>query len=127
VSLGFPLPADDDRRPSAAPPAAPRLNRVVPPPPTPARPCAHPPRSRAVTERYLARDPDEEIRKAFRLFDEDGTGKISVRALKRVAKELGEALSDDELAAMIEEFDADGDGMINEEEFTYIMKQTSVY
>jgi len=80
-----------------------------------------------VTERYLNRDPDEEIRKAFRLFDEDGSGKISIRALKRVAKELGETLTDDELSAMIDEFDKDNDGMINEEEFTYIMKQTSIY
>jgi centrin-3 len=80
-----------------------------------------------VTEKYLSRDPEEEIRKAFRLFDEDGSGKISVKNLKRVARELGETLSEDELAAMIEEFDKDGDGLINEEEFTYIMRQTSVY
>jgi len=50
-----------------------------------------------VTEKILARDPLEEIRRAFQLFDDDGTGKISVRNLKRVAKELGEPLDDDEL------------------------------
>jgi centrin-3 len=81
----------------------------------------------AVTERYLSRDPEEEIRKAFSLFDEDGSGRISLKALKKVAKELGEPLSEDELAAMIDEFDKDGDGMINEEEFKYIMSQTSIY
>jgi len=39
----------------------------------------------------------DEIRRAFRLFDEENTGKISFRNLKKVARELGENLTDDEL------------------------------
>ncbi len=66
--------------------------------------------SKVATERILDRDPLEEIRKAFALFDDDGTGKISVRNLRRVAKEIGESLDDEELQAMIDEFDLDQDG-----------------
>lgn len=65
--------------------------------------------------------------KAFRLFDDDGTGKISLKNLKRVARELGETMSDDELQEMIDEADRDGDGEINEEDFIRIMKKTNLF
>ena len=80
-----------------------------------------------MTTKIAERDPVEEILKAFKLFDEDNTNKISMRNLRRVARELGENLSDDELQAMIDEFDKDGDGEISESEFLGIMRQTSIY
>merc|ERR1711981_75078 len=73
------------------------------------------------------KDAKEEILKAFKLFDDDETNKISVKNLKRVAKELGENMGDDELQEMIDEADTDGDGEINEEEFLRIMKKVQLY
>merc|ERR1719183_918460 len=50
-----------------------------------------------MSQKILNRDPKDEILKAFRLFDDDETGKISFKNLKRVAKELGERMTDEEL------------------------------
>lgn len=54
-------------------------------------------------------------------------GKISFKNLKRVAKELGERMTDEELQEMIDEADRDGDGEVNEEEFLRIMKKTNLF
>merc|ERR1711887_63664 len=80
-----------------------------------------------MTAKMSEKDSREEIMKAFRLFDDDKTGKISFKNLKRVAKELGETMTDEELQEMIDEADRDGDSEINEEEFLRIMKKTSLY
>ena len=73
--------------------------------------------------RILARDPRDEILRAFALFDDGNKGTIRLEDLRRVARELGEGLEEDELVAMIEEFDLDGDGGINREEFIAICLQ----
>ena len=46
-----------------------------------------------MTAKMAERDPREEILKAFRLFDDEESGKITFKNLKRVAKELGENIS----------------------------------
>jgi len=80
-----------------------------------------------MTHKILNRDPKDEILKAFRLFDDDETGAITLKNLQRVAKELGERMTSEELQEMIEEADRDGDGMVNEEEFLRIMKKTNLF
>ena len=80
-----------------------------------------------MTVKMAERDPREEMLKAFRLFDDDESGKISFKNLKRVAKELGENMTDEEIQEMIDEADRDGDGEISEEEFMRIMKKTNLF
>ncbi|KAI8119915.1 Centrin-1 [Lucilia cuprina] len=80
-----------------------------------------------MTMKMAEKDTKEEILKAFRLFDDDDTGKISFKNLKRVARELGETLTDEELREMIDEADLDNDGEVNQDEFLRIMKKTSLY
>merc|ERR1711918_268658 len=74
-----------------------------------------------MTAKMSDKDSREDIMKVFNLFDDDQTGKISLRNLKRVAKELGETMTDAELLEMIERADNDQDGEISPEEFFAIM------
>ena len=74
-----------------------------------------------MTDKITERDPRDEMLRAFQLFDDDATGRITLKNLRRVARDLGENMSDDELQAMIDEFDRDQDGEINEDEFINIM------
>jgi Ca2+-binding EF-hand superfamily protein len=67
------------------------------------------------------RDPERELRDAFAVFDADGSGSIDRNELKRLMKKLGQALSDAELDAMMEEVDTNGDGEISFEEFKFLM------
>ncbi|XP_014310410.1 centrin-2 [Myotis lucifugus] len=78
-----------------------------------------------MTQKMCEKDSKEDILKAFKLFDDDETGTISFDNLKRVSKELGEDMTDEELQEMIDKADRDGDGEVNEEDFLHVMKKTS--
>merc|ERR1711966_494370 len=79
-----------------------------------------------MTAKMNDKDAKEDMIKAFGLFDDDGTGKISMKNLKRVAAELGESLSDDELKEMLVMGDTDGDSEINQDEFIRIMQAVNL-
>merc|ERR1711937_763535 len=79
-----------------------------------------------MAEKMNQKDGKEEMMKGFALFDDDNTGKISFKNFKRVAKELGENLSDKELEEIIAEADTDGDGEISESEFLAVMVKTGL-
>lgn len=76
-----------------------------------------------VTPRLPDRHTRDYIKKIFEYFDLDNTGKISSRHLKKIAQEIGETLSDDELKEIMEEADRDCDGFIGFEDFYRIMRK----
>ena len=66
-------------------------------------------------------DPAMEVLQACRVFDMNGDGFISPEELKQVMADIGENLSDAEIAEMIRVGDLDGDGRINYAEFAKMM------
>ncbi|XP_060577950.1 calmodulin-A-like isoform X2 [Ruditapes philippinarum] len=62
-----------------------------------------------------------EFREAFKLFDKDGSGTISTKELGIVMKTLGDPKSDAQLAKIIAEVDADGNGEIDFNEYLEMM------
>merc|ERR1712014_179655 len=75
----------------------------------------------AITAKLGDKETRDGIGKIFNLFDDDKTGSISLKNLKRVSKELGETMSEEELREMIERADSNGDGCITAEDFYTIM------
>lgn len=59
----------------------------------------------------------KELTTTFKVFDQDGDGKISKSELASVLSSLGDDMSDDELDQVIVKVDGDGDGFIDLQEF----------
>ena len=62
----------------------------------------------------------------FRLFDVEGRGYITVKELARVARELGESLSEGEMLEMVERADSNGDGRVTADDFFAIMTRRTL-
>ncbi|XP_063691174.1 calmodulin-like isoform X5 [Bolinopsis microptera] len=74
-----------------------------------------------MTKHMKEADCDQELREAFKVFDQNGDGFISAEELKTVMRNLGETLTDDEIDQMIKEADSNGDGSVDYEEFCKMM------
>eukprot|EP00249_Psilotum_nudum_P007028 c20257_g2_i1 orf=212-661(+) len=66
-------------------------------------------------------DSEEELKEAFKVFDKDQNGFISVAELRHVMTNLGEKLTDEEVDEIIREANVDRDGQINYDEFVRMM------
>jgi len=61
----------------------------------------------------MVEDPEDELLKAFRQFDKNGNGYISVAELKERMTTLGEPLTWDEAEDMVKDADINGDGQLD--------------
>lgn len=64
-----------------------------------------------MARKMKATDSKSEIVEAFKVFDKDGSGKISAEELRSIMTDLGEKLTDGDVDEMIREADKDGDGV----------------
>ena len=81
-----------------------------------------------MTDKMSNKDTPEDLRKIFDLFIGDDTAnKIELKHLKRVAKELWENMSDDELYEIIVRADNDKDGKVSLDKFYAIMTKKTKF
>ena len=69
----------------------------------------------------LSEERITEFKAAFELFDKDRDGAINNKELGTVMRNLGQNPSEEELIQMIKEIDLDGNGVIDFNEFLYLM------
>lgn len=74
-----------------------------------------------MTKRVNDKDSRANINKIFALFDDERTGFISIKNLRRIAQEIGETVPEQELQELINRADTDHDGLVSEEEFYTIL------
>lgn len=67
------------------------------------------------------RDPEEDLRDAFNMFDADRSGYIDREEVRALMKKLAQTLTEEEIDAIMEEVDTDGDGEISFDEFRTLM------
>jgi len=75
-----------------------------------------------MSEKLSGKNEDEDILKAFRLFDHDVAGCITMDKLKKVAKELGESFTEEELTDMMSIADMEKKGFVTQDDFLRVVK-----
>merc|ERR1712196_35018 len=74
-----------------------------------------------MTATLSAKNSRAEIEKVFKLFDSDRTGEITLDNMKRVASELGEDVSPQDLSEIVNRGDMDKDGAFTLDDFYAVM------
>ena len=76
-----------------------------------------------MTAKMSGADNKEEVMKVYGMFDEAGAGKITFKDLKKICKELGESLTDDEIQGMLDHADKSNLGYVSKDDFYRLMKK----
>ncbi len=77
----------------------------------------------AITNKLGNRDTREGVDRIFDLFDDDKTGTINLTNIRRVAKELGEQMSVDELKEMLVRASSNGEEITRDDFFKIMNKK----
>ena len=82
-----------------------------------------------MAEQIETRNQEEELRKVFRIYDDDDNGQVTKENLRRCAKELyadvGE-VTDEQIEQMIAMADHDKKGFVDVEDFIQLMKEVGL-
>ena len=74
-----------------------------------------------VNDRLGNRESRDGVQRILDLFDAEGTGNITLKALTRVARELGESMTEEELAHALERISSLGKPELSFEDFYKVM------
>merc|ERR1711865_358561 len=77
--------------------------------------------------RLADKDKKQDMVKAFGLLDKDRKGVIEFKDLRRMANEIGEVMSDEDLHEMIKCADKNDDEKITQEEFLELMEKIGLF
>ncbi|KAF9305969.1 calmodulin-like 3, partial [Podila horticola] len=73
-----------------------------------------------VNEVFTAKE-HAELKQLFAAHDNNLDGRLSTEELLKLTKSLGEKATEEEIVFVIQSFDTDGDGALNESEFLDLM------
>ena len=77
-------------------------------------------------EKNEEKDPQLEIKKAFKVLCEEGTDKITMKSLNKICSDLGEKIDENELQEMISEISKEQEDEVNENDFIKMMQKTGM-
>jgi len=75
-----------------------------------------------MADTFFKKYSQDELRVAFRQFDQDGSGYIQAAELENIMQKMGRRFNRDEINAMVQSLDTSGDGKIGFDEFVQLFK-----
>ncbi len=77
---------------------------------------------RVMAVTFFKKYSQDELRVAFRQFDQDGSGYIQANELEYIMQKMGRRFNKDEIDAMVNSLDKSGDGKIGFDEFVLLFQ-----